>query len=121
MGGTALNLFVFDVPSLSVDIDLNYVGAESREAMLDERARLEEALQAVFGPRTVGHVFRWEPRPLLTTPSRSESSVPQALFQIGLTSSASTQFRSCRCWSNGDQRPTLDRCPRGLEQPLRFP
>ena len=29
-GGTALNLFVFDVPRLSVDIDLNYVGAESR-------------------------------------------------------------------------------------------
>ena len=48
-GGTALNLFVFDVPRLSVDIDLNYVGAESREAMLDERPRLEEALRAVFG------------------------------------------------------------------------
>ena len=25
-GGTALNLFVFDVPRLSIDIDLNYVG-----------------------------------------------------------------------------------------------
>ena len=48
-GGTALNLFVFDVPRLSVDIDLNYVAAESREAMLDERPRLEEALRAVFG------------------------------------------------------------------------
>ena len=47
-GGTALNLFVFDVPRLSVDIDLNYVGAESRSAMLEERPRLEDALQAVF-------------------------------------------------------------------------
>ena len=47
-GGTALNLFVFDVPRLSVDIDLNYVGNESREAMLEERPRLEEAIQAVF-------------------------------------------------------------------------
>ena len=47
-GGTALNLFVFDVPRLSVDIDLNYVGSESREAMLEERPRLEEAIQAVF-------------------------------------------------------------------------
>ena len=47
-GGTALNLFVFDVPRLSVDIDLNYVGAESREDMLEERPRIEEALQAVF-------------------------------------------------------------------------
>ncbi len=48
-GGTALNLFVFDVPRLSIDIDLNYVGAEGRDAMLAERPRLEEALRAVFG------------------------------------------------------------------------
>ena len=47
-GGTALNLFVFDVPRLSVDIDLNYVGAESREDMMAERPGIEEALQAVF-------------------------------------------------------------------------
>jgi len=47
-GGTALNLFVFDVPRLSVDIDLNYVGAESREAMLEERPKIEQAMQAVF-------------------------------------------------------------------------
>lgn len=40
-GGTALNLFIFDVPRLSVDIDLNYVGATDRQAMLAERARLE--------------------------------------------------------------------------------
>ena len=52
-GGTALNLFVFDVPRLSVDIDLNYVGAESRSAMLEERPRLEEALQAVFSREDV--------------------------------------------------------------------
>ena len=31
-GGTALNLFVFQIPRLSVDIDLNYVGAQSRSA-----------------------------------------------------------------------------------------
>src|SRR5512137_2642057 len=47
-GGTALNLFVFDVPRLSIDIDLNYVGAENREAMLAERPRIEQAIQAVF-------------------------------------------------------------------------
>ena len=47
-GGTALNLFVFNVPRLSVDIDLNYVGAQSREAMLEERPRIEGAMQAVF-------------------------------------------------------------------------
>ena len=47
-GGTAMNLFVFDVPRLSVDIDLNYVGAEERETMLAERPGIERAVQAVF-------------------------------------------------------------------------
>ena len=47
-GGTALNLFIFDVPRLSIDIDLNYVGEADREAMLLERPKVEEALQAVF-------------------------------------------------------------------------
>src|SRR5258708_37887003 len=48
-GGTALNLFIFDVPRLSVDIDLNYLGASDRESMLAERPKLEQALQAVCG------------------------------------------------------------------------
>jgi predicted nucleotidyltransferase component of viral defense system len=48
-GGTALNLFVFDVPRLSVDIDLNYTGAADRETMLAERPKIEQAVQAVCG------------------------------------------------------------------------
>ena len=47
-GGTALNLFVFDVPRLSVDIDLNYIGSKSREGMLKERPVVEKALQEAF-------------------------------------------------------------------------
>lgn len=46
-GGTALNLFVFDLPRLSVDIDLNYIGARDRDTMVAERPKLEQALQAV--------------------------------------------------------------------------
>lgn len=46
-GGTALNLFYFDIPRLSVDIDLNYIGAVERGTMLKERPRVEEAIQAV--------------------------------------------------------------------------
>ncbi len=46
-GGTALNLFLFDVPRLSVDIDLNYVGAAERADMLADRGRIELAVQAV--------------------------------------------------------------------------
>lgn len=48
-GGTALNLFVLDLPRLSVDIDLNYVGASDRETMLAERPRIEQGLQQVAG------------------------------------------------------------------------
>lgn len=46
-GGTALNMFMFDLPRLSVDIDLNYIGALDRETMLAERPKIEEAIQAV--------------------------------------------------------------------------
>ena len=47
-GGTALNLFLFDVPRLSVDIDLNYIGSVGREGMEAERPDLERRLQRVF-------------------------------------------------------------------------
>lgn len=35
--GTALNLFYFNLPCLSVDIDLNYIGSVDRGIMLEER------------------------------------------------------------------------------------
>ncbi len=47
-GGTALNLFIFDVPRLSVDIDLNYIGPADKETAFQERPDVEKALQAVF-------------------------------------------------------------------------
>lgn len=46
-GGTALNLFVFDLPRLSVDIDLNYVGSADREVMMAEMEKVEQAITAV--------------------------------------------------------------------------
>lgn len=57
-GGTALNLFVFDLPRLSVDIDLNYVGAIEKDAMMAERPLVEQALEAVFKREglTIGRV-----------------------------------------------------------------
>lgn len=52
-GGTAINMFWFDLPRLSVDIDLNYIGSADRETMLKERPLLETELkklvQAVNG------------------------------------------------------------------------
>jgi predicted nucleotidyltransferase component of viral defense system len=47
-GGTALNMFLLDLPRISVDIDLNYIGALDRAAMLRERPRIEQATRAVF-------------------------------------------------------------------------
>lgn len=46
-GGTALNLFVFKMPRLSVDIDLNYIGTADRTVMLAERPEVERAIKAV--------------------------------------------------------------------------
>jgi predicted nucleotidyltransferase component of viral defense system len=46
-GGTALNLFCFDVPRLSIDIDLNYIGSVSREEMEAERPGIEKSIKDV--------------------------------------------------------------------------
>ena len=48
-GGTALNLFVFELPRLSVDVDVNYIGAVERKTMMADRTRLDAALAQVAG------------------------------------------------------------------------
>lgn len=40
-GGTAINLFWYNLPRLSVDIDLNYIGSVDRDVMQRERGTLE--------------------------------------------------------------------------------
>lgn len=47
-GGTALNLFHFNLPRLSVDIDLNYIGHHDRQTMLEEREELEAILSGLL-------------------------------------------------------------------------
>ena len=42
----ALNLFYFNLPRLSVDIDLNYIGSVERKTMFIERPKVEEAIRA---------------------------------------------------------------------------
>ncbi len=46
-GGTALNLFYFGLPRLSVDIDLNYIGSVDRKSMLSERPKIEQRVRAI--------------------------------------------------------------------------
>lgn len=43
-GGTALNLTVFALPRLSVDIDLDFHSYDNREKVLEERLRVKELL-----------------------------------------------------------------------------
>ena len=55
-GGTALNLFQFDnVPRLSVDIDLNYVGSLDRATMLQERIVINEAIEKILEQNQFEH------------------------------------------------------------------
>jgi predicted nucleotidyltransferase component of viral defense system len=46
-GGTALNLLHLEVPRLSVDIDLNYIGAVDVDEMREARPEFERALESV--------------------------------------------------------------------------
>ena len=46
-GGTAINLFMLNLPRLSVDIDISYIGALSKEEMLAERPAIELAIEEV--------------------------------------------------------------------------
>lgn len=43
-GGTAINLTIFNLPRLSVDIDLDYLGNDSKEEMLQKRIMINTAL-----------------------------------------------------------------------------
>ena len=53
-GGTALNLFHLGLDRLSVDIDLNYVGALSRVAMEAERPDVDAALDRLLTSQGYG-------------------------------------------------------------------
>jgi predicted nucleotidyltransferase component of viral defense system len=47
-GGTAINLFWFDLPRLSEDIDLNYIGSPDKNVMQQDRTMLEKHLSRVL-------------------------------------------------------------------------
>ena len=48
-GGTALNLTEFNLPRLSVDIDLDFHSYESRESVLEDRGRVRDLLYRYLG------------------------------------------------------------------------
>jgi predicted nucleotidyltransferase component of viral defense system len=55
-GGTALNLFHWECPRLSVDIDLNYVGGVSSEEMQGERDELLQTIERIA--ESMGYVVQ---------------------------------------------------------------
>jgi predicted nucleotidyltransferase component of viral defense system len=46
-GGTGINVFLFELPRLSVDIDLNYIGQVDRDRMQAERPEVERAVEEI--------------------------------------------------------------------------
>ena len=46
-GGTAINLFMLNVPRLSVDIDVSYIGCVSRDGIIADRPRIGEGIENV--------------------------------------------------------------------------
>ena len=58
-GGTALNVFHSDLDRLSVDIDVNYVGAVEEERMDADRPGLEDRIERLMGSK--GYSARPEP------------------------------------------------------------
>ena len=47
-GGTALNLFYLDLPRMSVDIDLNYIGSVDPTVMRSEREEIDRMMGRIF-------------------------------------------------------------------------
>src|SRR3989338_2939720 len=47
-GGTAINLFIFDCPRLSIDLDFNFIGASSKEEADKTRNEVASSLETVF-------------------------------------------------------------------------
>lgn len=69
-GGTAINLTVFHLPRLSVDIDLDYCSEENREEMLVHRQQITEDLKKYMQTQGYG----------LNPQSRSRHSLDSFVF-----------------------------------------
>ena len=64
-GGTAINLTIFDLPRLSVDIDLDYTVNESKEDMIENRKRWCKNQRFSFVEARILFEFKRAPNKLL--------------------------------------------------------
>src|SRR5262245_41223207 len=59
-GGTALNLVLWDMPRLSIDLDFNYLGGIRKEKMEKDREKIKESLRRIA--RAQGYEIEQEGR-----------------------------------------------------------
>lgn len=69
-GGTAINLTIFDLPRLSVDIDLDYAANDSREEMMKRRELITEDIKKYLSTENY----------TLTSRSKSHHSLDSFVF-----------------------------------------
>ena len=71
-GGTAINLTIFDLPRLSVDIDLDYAKNNSRDEMMSERMDITEIIRRYMAAE--GYDLATDPKHIIhLTPSFSST------------------------------------------------
>lgn len=78
-GGAALNLFYYALPRLSVDIDLNYIGALEKETMEAERGNFERAFMDIADY----HGFAWHSSPRQYAGGKYQLTYPSVLGHRG--------------------------------------
>lgn len=113
-GGTALNLFFFDVPRLSVDADLNYIGAQDRATMMAEREQVERASRAVFTRED----FRFSVFPHRTN-TRAANGGCDIAAQLAAKATSRSISISCFEFRYGHPKPPT-RAPQVSPRPGRF-
>ena len=67
-GGTAINFIYFDIPRLSIDIDLDYIGSVKKDQMIKDRKQIDTIFLRLF--KQLGYT--------------SHAYKPYALFQYSL-------------------------------------
>ena len=82
-GGTAINLTVFDLPRLSVDIDLDYAVNDQREEMMNRRALITEDIKKYLSTEKY----------TLTARSKSRHSLDSFVFAYRTLSGATDNIK----------------------------
>lgn len=104
-GGTAINLFHYDMPRLSVDIDLTYLGVEDRETSLENirqsLERIKNRIEKKYPEMVVEHKKR-ESKLMITTKNAlvkvEVNQIKRGCFAspelVGLCEKAQEEFNS---------------------------